>query len=115
MQTLWKAQTQMIVTSAAAFNDASLPDWDHVTHVGPVPDNKAPNAAMVEKIGTALVLPGDAEAAALKTAAALILKDPSFKSRAKVHAKTVHHLDVASAVADTMEAVVPEKPAAPVS
>lgn len=39
MQTLWKAQTKMIVTSVAALDDAPLPGWDHVTHVGPVLDN----------------------------------------------------------------------------
>ncbi len=40
MRSLWKAQTRMIVTSVAAFDDAPLPGWDHVKHVGPVPDNE---------------------------------------------------------------------------
>lgn len=229
MQTLWKAQTRMIVTSVEAFDDAPLPGWDHVTHVGPVLDNEAPaqpidlpwatgdttplvlvsytttelggpekvqtaldgladldahvvmttsmaidpadltipqnahvvryadhnailaradlcvthgghgtmmrafkfgvpmvvipgfphdqapNAAMVEKMGAGLSLPGDANAAELKKAASLILKDPSFKSRAKEYAKVVRHLDGASAAADTIETVVPEKATAPIS
>lgn len=42
MQTLWKAQTRMIVTSVADFDDAPLPGWEHVTHVGPVLDNETP-------------------------------------------------------------------------
>lgn len=42
MERLWKAQTRMIVTSVEAFDDAPLPGWEHVTHVGPVLDNEAP-------------------------------------------------------------------------
>ena len=42
MQSLWKAQTRMIVTSVAALDDTPLPGWDHVTHVGPVLDNETP-------------------------------------------------------------------------
>ena len=42
METLWKTQTRMIVTSVAALDDTPLPGWDHVTHVGPVLDNETP-------------------------------------------------------------------------
>jgi len=42
MEKLWKAQNRMIVTSVEALDDAALPGWDHVTHVGPVLDNEAP-------------------------------------------------------------------------
>ena len=42
METLWKAQTRMIVTSVERLDDAPLAGWDHVTHVGPVLDNEAP-------------------------------------------------------------------------
>ena len=229
MQTLWKAQTRMIVTSIGAFDDAPLPGWNHVTHVGPVLDNEtpaqpidlpwaqddttplvlvsytttelgapdkvqtaldgladldahvvmttsmaidpddltipanahvvryadhnsilaradlcvthgghgtmmrafkhgvpmvvipgfphdqAPNAAMVEKMGAGLALPGDADAAALKKAASRVLNDPSFKSRAQDHAKVVRHLDGASSAADIMEGVAPAKVTAPIS
>lgn len=41
MRTLWMAQDRMIVTSVAALDDAPLPGWDHVRHVGPVLDNEA--------------------------------------------------------------------------
>jgi UDP:flavonoid glycosyltransferase YjiC (YdhE family) len=41
MQSLWKAQDRMIVTSVAAFDDAPLPGWDHVRHVGPSLTNEA--------------------------------------------------------------------------
>jgi UDP:flavonoid glycosyltransferase YjiC (YdhE family) len=42
METLWKAQTRMIVTSVETLDDAPLAGWDHVIHVGPVLDNEAP-------------------------------------------------------------------------
>lgn len=229
MQTLWKAQSRMIVTSVEAFDDAPLSGWNNVTHVGPVLDNEtpaqpidlpwakddttplvlvsytttelggpekvqtalngladldahvvmttsmaidpgdltippnahvvryadhnailaradlcvthgghgtmmcafkygvpmvvipgfphdqAPNAALVEKLGAGLALPGDADATALKKAASRILKDTSFKSRAKEHAKVVRHLEGASSAADIMEVVVPDKVTAPIS
>lgn len=217
MQALWKAQTRMLITSVEAFDDAPLPGWDHVTHVGPVLDNEvpaqpidlpwteddttplvlvsytttelggpekvqtaldglaevdahvvmttsmaidpadltipanahvvryadhnailaradlcvthgghgtmmrafkhgvpmvvipgfphdqAPNAAMVEKMGAGLALPGDADAAALKAAASKVLGDPIYKSKAQGYAKIVAPLDGASAAADIME------------
>ncbi|WP_298844157.1 nucleotide disphospho-sugar-binding domain-containing protein [uncultured Roseobacter sp.] len=222
MQTLWKAQTRMIVTSVEAFDDAPLPGWDHVTHVGPVLDNEtpaqpidlpwaaddptplvlvsytttelgapekvqtaldalggvdahvvmttsmaidpaalkipenahvvryadhnailahaalcvthgghgtmmrafkhgvpmvvipgfphdqAPNAALVEKMGVGIALPGDADAAALKEAAVRALGNPSFRQAAQEHAKVVSPLDGASAAAYIMERMVPE-------
>ncbi|MEL6617717.1 MAG: nucleotide disphospho-sugar-binding domain-containing protein [Pseudomonadota bacterium] len=220
MQALWKAQSQMIVTSVEALDDAPLPGWDHVTHVGPVLDNEAsaqptdlpwsaddatplvlvsytttelgdlgkvqkaldgltdleahvvvttsmaidpddltipanahvvryadhntilaraglcvthgghgtmmralkhgvpmvvipgfphdqaPNAALVQKLGMGIALPGDADATALKNAAGQILTEPSFKCRSEVHAKVVQNLDGASSAADAMEAIV---------
>lgn len=223
MTTLWKAQSRMIITSVADFDDAPLPGWDHVTHVGPVLDNEtpaqpidlpwaaddttplvlvsytttelgapdkvqtalngladvdahvvmttsmaidpadltipanahvvryadhnailaradlcvthgghgtmmrafkhgvpmvvipgfphdqAPNAAMVEKMGAGLALPGDADAEVLKVAATRVLEDPSFKKAAQDHAKSVMHLDGTSAAADIMERMVLEK------
>ena len=223
METLWKAQTQMIVTAAAALDDAPLPDWDHVTHVGPVLDNEAPaqpidlpwaaddatplvlvsytttelqdpakvqtaldalasldahmvvttsraidpadltipanahvvqyadhnailaraslcvthgghgttmralkhgvpmavipgmphdqapNAALVEKLGAGLALPGDADATTLASAARQILGDPSFQSRAQGAALVLQGLDGGSSAADAMEAVVAGK------
>ncbi|MEL8054629.1 MAG: nucleotide disphospho-sugar-binding domain-containing protein [Pseudomonadota bacterium] len=229
MQTLWQAQSRMIVTSVEAFDDAPLPGWDHVTHVGPVLDNEtpaqpidlpwalndttplvlvsytttemggpekvqtaldgladldahvvvttsmaidpadltipenahvvryadhnailaradlcvthgghgtmmrafkhgvpmvvipgfphdqAPNAAMVEKMGAGLALPGDADAAALKKAAGRVLNDPSFKSQSKEHAKAVRDLDGTSGAADILEAITPAKMTAPIS
>lgn len=217
MQTLWKAQTRMIVTSVADFDDAPLPGWDHVTHVGPVLDNEtpaqsidlpwaeddttplvlvsytttelgapdkvqtaldgladldarivmttsmaidpadltipanahvvryadhnailahaalcvthgghgtmmrafkygvpmvvipgfphdqAPNAAMVEKMGAGLALPGNADAEALKAAATQVLSAASFRDAARKHAKVVVPLDGATAAADVLE------------
>ena len=217
METLWKAQTRMIVTSVAGLDDAPLPDWDHVTHVGPVLDNEAPaqpidlpwaaddatplvlvsytttelqdaakvqtaldgladlnahmvvttskaidpadltipanahvvqyadhnailaraalcvthgghgtmmralkhgvpmvvipgmphdqepNAALVEKLGAGLALPGDADAATLSKAAKQILSDPSFKGTAAKLASVVQDLDGASSAADVLE------------
>jgi UDP:flavonoid glycosyltransferase YjiC (YdhE family) len=37
---LWKAQDHVFVTSVAALDDAPLPGWDHVRHVGPVLDTE---------------------------------------------------------------------------
>ncbi len=219
MHTLWKAQTQMVVTSVAALDDAPLPGWDHVTHVGPVLDNEAPaqpidlpwsaddatplvlvsytttelqdpakvqtaldglarldahvvvttsraidpanltvpanahvvqyadhnailaraalcvthgghgtmmralkhgvpmvvipgmphdqapNAALVEKRGAGLALPGDADATALVQAASKVLSDPSFKASAEALATDVNGLDGASTAADSLEAL----------
>lgn len=229
METLWKAQSRMIITSVEALDDAPLPGWTHVSHVGPVLDNEAPaqpidlpwatedtkplvlvsytttelggpekvqtaldaladldahvvattsmaidpadlkipanahvvryadhnailaradlcvthgghgtmmralrygvpmvvvpgfphdqapNAGLVDKLGAGLALPGDADAAALKNAAIRILKQPSFKSRAKDQAKLVQPLEGASTAADIMEAIVSDKVTAPVS
>ncbi len=223
METLWKAQTRMIVTSVEALDDAPLPGWDHVTHVGPVLDNEAPaqpidlpwaaddatplvlvsytttelqdpskvqtaldgladldahfvvttsmaidpadrtippnahvvryadhneilahadlcvthgghgtmmralkhgvpmvvipgfphdqapNAALIEKLGAGLALPGDADAATLVTAARRVLSDPSFKSSAEELAKPIKNLNCASSAADAMEAIVAGK------
>lgn len=39
-ETLWKAQDHILVTSAGDLDDAPLPGWDHVQHVGPVLDNE---------------------------------------------------------------------------
>ncbi|MEO0862645.1 MAG: nucleotide disphospho-sugar-binding domain-containing protein [Pseudomonadota bacterium] len=222
METLWKAQTRMLVTSVEALDDAPLPGWDHVTHVGPVLDNEAPaqpidlpwaaddatplvlvsytttelqdsakvqtaldglanlnarlvvttskaidpadltipanahvvqyadhnailaradlcvshgghgtmmralkhgvpmvvipgfphdqapNAALVEKLGAGLALPGDADAAALKKAAAQILTDRSFQTRAQELAKIVQPLDGASNAAHVLDEAVPQ-------
>lgn len=229
MQTLWKAQTQMIVTSVEALDDAPESGWDHVTHVGPVLDNEAPaqpvdlpwadedptplvlvsytttelgdpkkvqtaldgladldahvvvttsmaidpagltipgnahvvryadhnailsradlcvthgghgtmmralkhgvpmvvipgfphdqapNAALVEKLGAGLALPGDADASALASAAGQILTDPAFKGRARQHAKAVQDLDGASSAADVIEAIPAGKMAAAIA
>lgn len=41
MQSLWKAQDRMIVTSAEAFDDVAPLGWDHVRYVGPVLTNEA--------------------------------------------------------------------------
>ncbi len=223
MQTLWKAQTQMVLTSVDALDDAPLPGWDHVTHVGPVLDNEAPaqpidlpwaaddamplvlvsytttelqdpakvqtaldglaeleahvvvttsmvidpaaltipanahvvqyadhnailaraalcvthgghgtmmralkhgvpmvlipgfphdqapNAALVEKLGVGLALPGDADAAKLAPAARRVLGDTSFKSSAEEQAKVIRNLDGASSAADLMESIVAGK------
>lgn len=223
METLWKAQTQMIVTSVEALDDAPLPDWDQVTHVGPVLDNEtpaqpidlpwaaddatplvlvsytttelqdttkvqtaldgladldahlvvttsiaidpndltippnahvvryadhnailsraalcvthgghgtmmralkhgvpmvvipgfphdqAPNAALVEKLGAGLALPGDADAATLSKAASQILSDPSFKGAATKQASVVRDCDGASSAADVLETISARK------
>lgn len=220
METLWKAQTRMIVTSVETLDDAPLAGWDHVTHVGPVLDNEAPaqpidlpwtaddstplvlvsytttelqdpskvqtaldgladldahvvvttsmaidpadltippnahvvryadhnailsraalcvthgghgtmmralkhgvpmvvipgfphdqapNAALVEKLGAGLALPGDASANALVQAASRVLADPSFKSSAREKAEAVQDLDGASSAANELEALV---------
>jgi UDP:flavonoid glycosyltransferase YjiC (YdhE family) len=225
MQSLWKAQTRMIVTSVAALDDTPLPGWDHVTHVGPVLDNEtpaqpidlpwaaddatplvlvsytttelqdptkvqtaldgladlnahvvvttskaidpadltipsnahvvqyadhnailadadlcvthgghgtmmralkhgvpmvvipgfphdqAPNAALVEKLGAGLALPGDADAPTLAPAARKVLGDSSFKSSAEEHAKVIRNLDGASTAASLMDAIVAGKAA----
>lgn len=223
METLWTAQTRMIVTSVEMLDDAPLPGWDHVTHVGPVlnneapakpidlpwasddatplvlvsytttelqdptkvqtalngladldahvivttsmaidpadlkipanahvvryadhnailaraalcvthgghgtmmralkhgvpmvvipgfPHDQAPNAALIEKLGAGLALPGDADASALATAAVQIMADSSFKNSARENAKTVQDLDGASSAADLLEVLVAEK------
>ncbi|MEL6574175.1 MAG: glycosyltransferase [Pseudomonadota bacterium] len=217
METLWKAQTRMIVTSVEALDDAPMAGWDHVTHVGPVLDNEtpaqpidlpwaaddatplvlvsytttelqdsakvqtaldglanlnahvfvttskaidpadltipanahvvqyadhnailaradlcvthgghgtmmralkhgvpmvvipgfphdqAPNAALVEKLGAGIALPGDADAAKLGEAAGRILGDPSFSSSAAKQAREAKEVDSASSAADILE------------
>lgn len=41
MQSLWKAQDRMIVTSAEAFDEGAQQGWHHVRYVGPVLTNEA--------------------------------------------------------------------------
>lgn len=39
-EALWKAQDHIFVTSSAELDDAPIPGWNHVRHVGPVLDNE---------------------------------------------------------------------------
>lgn len=39
-ESLWKAQDHILVTSSGELDDAPIPGWNHVRHVGPVLDNE---------------------------------------------------------------------------
>ena len=70
------------------------------------PHDQGPNAALIEKLGAGLALPGDADAAALAQAAGRIIAGPSFKSSAEENTKDVQDLDGASSAAKLMESLV---------
>ena len=69
------------------------------------PHDQIPNAAAIQKWGTGIALPADANAAAIRAAAQTILGDAAYRAEARARAKTVTALDAARVAADEIEAM----------
>lgn len=71
--------------------------------------DQAPNAATVQDWNVGLGLPGDADSAAIRSAAQQILSTPSYRQTAQRLSTALHGVDGAARAADEVEALLPAK------